>query len=323
MNPESSGPFDKDTIESKAPAADQPLSEKDFIQESPSLGSRAFPLWLWIFLATALVAMVWGSMGWYQGVVQHEKKAEPFLDVTNRQFSVFLWQFPSFLRSNVSKKAGYLPGFQTAKETLELGEADAIVTAPPDLLFLYHTWHRLLVPEQVVRSIKPIEFIEFLNQVEEWQPKNWPTAPQDYVKLMESKQFEQMNDLQSLPESSLPVLVRQAFLGWKNYYREGAEINALNPSIAQVQAFLEAHPHYKRNYWRNIQEIAGQQILNDDYLYLLTQRAFNPEESFPANQLAPFLKVALFNAEQAEKETREPARGSQQEPLQDDGLNNR
>lgn len=314
MNPESSGPFDKDTIESKAPAADQPLSEEDFIQESPRLGLSSFPLWLWIFLATALVAIVWGAMGWYQGIVQHEKKTEPFLDVTNRNFSVFLWQFPSFLRSNVSKKAGYLPGFQTAKETLELGEADAIVTAPPDLLFLYHTWNRLLVPEQAVRSIKPIEFKEFLMQVEEWQPKNWPAAPEEYVKLFESKQFETLNDLQALPESTLPALVRQAFLGWKNYYLEGPQINAINPTIAQVQAFLETHPHYKRNYWRNIQTIAGQQILNGDYLYLLTQSAFNPEEPFPANQLAPFLKVALFNAEQVKKEKAEPVKGSQGSP---------
>lgn len=305
MNPDHSGPFDKDTIESRA-GAEKPLSEKDFIQEPPSLGPSGFPLWLWIVLATALIAIVWGAMGWYQGVVQHEKKTEPFLDVTNRRFSVFLWQFPSFLRSNVSKKAGYLPGFQATKETLELGEADALVTAPPDLLFLYHTWNRLLVQELPVRPINPTEFMEFLQQVEEWQPKNWPEAPEGYVKLVESGAFERLSDLQALPESDMPLLVRHAFLGWKNYYLEGPQINALTVTIAQVQAFLAAHPHYGRNYWRNIQEIAGQHILNEDYLYLLTQSPFNPEALFPADQLAPFLKVALFNAELAEKEKEQP-----------------
>jgi hypothetical protein len=302
MNPEGNGPFDKDTLETKPPLVNTSLTEGDFIQKTEPLGWSSLPIWLWITLGAMLISLVWGSMGWYQGVVQQEKKTEPFLDVTNRDFSVFLWQFPSFIRSNVSKKTGYLPGFQTTKETLNLNEADHLVSAPPDLLFLYHTWSRLVASDSAKRSIDPKEFSEFLEQVEEWQPKYWKKAPTDYVELINSRSYEQTKNLQMLSESQLPKIVRQAFQGWKNYYKEGEKINALAPTIAQVQTFVEANPHYQRNFWRNINEVAGQKIAGINYLYLLTQTAFNPEEPFPANQLAPFLKVAMYNAEQMKLE---------------------
>ncbi|WP_052354860.1 hypothetical protein [Candidatus Protochlamydia sp. R18] len=303
MNPEGyNGPFDKDTIETKSPSINPLLTEGDFIQEGQPLGLRSLPIWLWIVLATMVISLIWGSMNWYQGVMQQEKKAEPFLDVTNREFSVFLWQFPSFLRANALKKTAYLPGFQTTKETLVLNEADNFVSAPPDLLFLYHTWNRLLASESNLRPINPKEFSDFLNQVEEWQPKFWKKAPKEYVQLIDNKEYEQTQNLQTLSVSQLPVLVRQAFQGWKNYYQEGPQINALAPTIAQVQAFLESHPHYKRNFWRNIQQVAGQEVVRSDYLFLLTQAGFNPEEAFPTDQLAPFLKVAMFNAAQVNKD---------------------
>src|SRR6188474_2361637 len=93
-----------------------PLSEKDYIQNGWRLSS--LPFWLWIFLMAALVGIVWGTASWYQGLIDKEKKHDPFLEVTNREFSVFLWQFPSFLKTNLPKKSGYLPGFLGTSENI-------------------------------------------------------------------------------------------------------------------------------------------------------------------------------------------------------------
>ncbi len=235
-------------------------------------------------------------MGWYDGIVSTEKKTEPFLDVTNRDFSVFLWQFPSFIRSNSSKKIGYLTGFFKDKAALNLADAEKLVSAPPDLLFLYHTWKRLLVPEQTYWAITPQQFEEFLNDSKEWDPANWPNAPKGYVQLLQGQEYKKTENLQTLPEETLPKIVRMAFQGWNNYFKEGSQINNLNPTVHDVQQFLEAHPHYKRNYWRNIQEIADQEVAGPNYLLILLNKSLNRSEKLPSEQVPAFLKVAMHNA---------------------------
>lgn len=284
----------------QTPSSDQPpLSEKDFIQNGWSLAS--LPFWLWIFLIVAISSLIWGSREWYEGLLQKEKSHDPFLEVTNREFSVFLWQFPSFMRVHNVKKTGYLPGFLATGENFDSGSSEEFVSAPPDLIFLYHTWHRLLAPESTDRPITSKEFEDFLEQLPEWKPMNWSKAPEGYVQLIDSKSYTETENLQILPLSTLPLIVRQAFQGWKNYFMEGPQINSLQPTFAQVKAFLEEHPDYARNYWRNIQEINGQQVAGKDYLYVFVNSTFIPDAIVPKEQLPPFLKVALYNAEQAKQ----------------------
>lgn len=289
----------KDENPQTNPSGRPSLSEKDFIQNGWSLGS--LPFWLWLFLLAVVASLVWGSMGWYEGFMQKEKRHDPFLEVTNREFSVFLWQFPSFMRINVSKKTGYLPGFLATGENFNVGTAEEFVSAPPDVLFLYHTWHRLLYPEVIVRPISSKEFEDFLEQLPEWKPANWPKAPIEYVQLINSKSYIQIENLQTLLEPVLPLIVRQAFQGWKNYFMEGPQINELQPTFAQVKTFLEQHPHYARNYWRNIQEVNGQKVAGSDYLHDFLTGTFIPDATFPKEQLPPFLKVAIYNDEQAKQ----------------------
>lgn len=281
------------------PSGKPPLSEKDFVQNGWSFSS--FPFWLWLALLATIAALVWGTRGSYDQFIKKEKSHDPFLEVTNRDFSVFLWQFPSFLRVNVSKKTGYLPGFISTSEGFDPATAEEFVSAPPDLLFLYHTWNRLLTSEGVARPIRPTEFDDFLQQLPEWQPVNWKKAPPEYTQLIHSKSYSKLEDLQTLPESILPIIVRQAFQGWKNYFLEGPRINDVQPTYAQVKAFIDQHPHYARNYWRNIETIHGQEVAGPNYLYALTHETFIPDALFPKEQLAPFLRVALFNAEQAQQ----------------------
>jgi hypothetical protein len=281
-------------------SSDQPpLSEKDFIHNGWSITS--WPFWLWLFLIVVVAALIWGSKGWYEEFLQKEKNHDPFLEVTNREFSIFLWQFPSFMRVNVDTKTGYLPGFLATSENFDPGSGEEFVSAPPDLIFLYHTWHRLLAPEFIARLITPKEFEYFLEQLPEWKPANWPKAPQEYVQLVNSKSYTKTENLQTLPLSILPLIVRQAFQGWKNYFMEGPQINDLRPTFAQIKAFLEEYPHYARNYWRNIQDINGQQVAGIDYLYVFVSSTFIPDANVPKEQLTPFLKVALYNAEQAKQ----------------------
>jgi hypothetical protein len=246
---------------------DKNLSEKDFIQESRHPRPSAF--WVWIVLFTGLISIMWGIMNWYETLKGQEIIFKPFLEVTNRDFSVFLWQFPSYMRAHVKNKSGYLPDFQYAdRYALDPKAADRFVAAPPDLLFLYHTWSRLLRQEYIPRKISKEEFIEFLNQSEEWDPVYWKNAPDGYKDLVDSIASVDQDDLQELSEERLPLIVRQAFQGWKNYFKEGEQINQLQTTYYQLEQFLKQYPSYGRNFWRNIQEIRGQEVAGADYLDL-------------------------------------------------------
>lgn len=295
------GPFDKDVIDEEKVKNQEPiLSERDFIQESRK--PSRFPAWLWLFLITIIAALLWGTSNWYEHLIYKTVSSKRFLEVTNRDFSLFLWQFPSFLRSNVKQKTGYLTGFEYEnKETLNLGTAEEFVTAPPDLLFLYHTWNRLLASDFIARPISSSDFLEFLEQVPEWKPQHWAQAPKEYISFVKALSSSQTTPLQTLPLDTLPLSVRMAFQGWKNYFKEGPLINEMTPTIKEVEAFLNEHPTYARNYWRNIETVAGQKIAGSHYLEDFLSITLDKDKKVPTDQVSSFLRVALFNAQQAKE----------------------
>lgn len=282
------------------------LPERDFVREEK--GKNPFPLWLWLFLATAFIAIIWGGHTWFGSYLNHKVEMSPFLQVTNREFSLFLWQNPEYMRINAKDKSGYLSGFQyIGKVNIEPELADKYVVAPPETLFLYHTWRRLVSREFSPRPIPQYEFLEFLSQIEEWDPKNWPAAPEGYVQIISMISSNNLpseiagthinpDDLQTLPKSSLPIEVRMAFQGWKNYFKEGELINSLKPDFLLLDGFLTAHSGYARHYWRNIVE--------DKYpRYLLTMSSgdYDRLALVPMQEITPMLKVALFNFSQAKQ----------------------
>lgn len=274
-----------------------PLPEKDFIHEEYS--KNPFPFWIWLTLLTVLASLVWGTGSWYLATMKKQIVQNPFLQVTNREFSLFLWQNPEFMRVNVSTKTGYLPDFQylNGRVTPEPESADRFVSAPPEILFLYHTWHRLLAGEMIPRPILVGDLQEFLNYDEEWLPKYWWKAPEGYVKLINQDlpDFKDKSvDLQSLPKDILPPEVRLAFQGWKNYYKEGEKIDKVKPTFSQMQKFLDRYPNYARNYWRNI-------VLKTTPAYLQTNTLgkFKPEDIVPGDEMTSFLKVAFYNYQQS------------------------
>lgn len=263
------------------------LLEKDFINEG--IGKNPFPFWLWLFLLAAMVAIFWGVWHWYSGKMNMIVRDSPFLQVTNRQMSLFLWQNPEFMRINAKDKNGYLPAFYaTGKVTIDVANADQFVAAPPELLFRYHTWKRLLSDEFTERPIPSEEFKQFLSDAEEWHPMYWVSAGEPYARMVKELPTMQTEDLATLSKEELPTPVRMAFQGWLNYFKEGDAINALEVTEKEIKGFLEGHPHYARNFWRNIVEETTPN-------YLMSINNPSADAKVPKSEITPFLRVALFN----------------------------
>lgn len=280
---------EQDVLEDRHPEERETLQERDFVTKSPGVDSNM--LWVWLFFLAGFLALIWGVGSQYSSYLKNNAESRPFLQVSNRDFSLFLWQNPELMRINVKNKSGYLPGFEyVEKVNMVPATADQWVVAPPEALFRYHTWDRLLRGEFSPRPITAHEFVEFLEYDEGWQPENWKDAPAGYKELVKGLNPTSTDDLQKLPEATLPQSVRLAFQGWKNFRYEGEQINAVKPTYKAMAEFLKIHPHYARSYWRNIIDDKKMQ-----YLLGLTKDKVGSEEVIPANQLASFLKVAYFN----------------------------
>lgn len=261
------------------------LSEEEFIQEG--YRKNPFPFWFWLFIIVIVVTMLFGMQSLYYSYLNQSMRGTPFFQVTNREFSLFLWQHPELMRVNASSKANYLNGFNFMNQVnIEEGFAEKMVVAPPEVIFRYHAWNRLIKDEFTQRAIDQDEFMQFLDQVPEWKPVNWPKAPQAYVGLVNSLPLPN-KDLRNLPESTLPMDVRIAFIGWKNFHKEGDQINSVDPTFKELDLFLQKYPHYDRSYWRNIVSL--------DYLKAYSEPTVILSGKVPQDQMAPFLKVAYYN----------------------------
>jgi hypothetical protein len=276
------------------PTPENPLPEKDFIQNN--IEKNPFPYLLWGCIFTVLLCLLWGGWSWYAKKMNFQYAENPFLQVKNRDFSLFLWQFPEHMRANTKNKAGYLPAFQlTERIGMDPTMAEEYVVAPPDVIFLYHAWQRLLSGEFIPRPIPIAEFKEFITTMEEWDPKYWTTAPEGYVKLIANLSTQKTEDLSTLPQSELPQSVRIAFQGWKNYMKEGEAINRIKPTNVEMADFIAHYPHYARNYWRNILLITYPKYL------ISLSKDDDKKTPLPQDEIAPFLRAAFYNYSQAQK----------------------
>lgn len=267
------------------------LDEKDFIHE-PENGSP-FMGFSWAIVIALFFVTSWLTYSWLHDKLSEKYEESPFLQVTNRQLSLFLWQFPEYMRINAKNKSSYLPGFQyEEKVSMNLRSADKYAVAPPELLFMYHIWRRLLYDEFTPRKIDKQEFVEFLNYAEEWQPRYWPEAPKEYADYIENLDAVKDIDLKEIPKE-----VQMAFQGWKNYFKEGNDIENLNPAYGQMEEFIEEHPHYARNYWKNIVKPYA-----PDYLYTFSRGRYNKEDIVPKKEMTGFLQAGLYNYLKAKDE---------------------
>ncbi len=239
------------------------LSDQELISNPRRFDMRA--AWIYFYVIALTVAVHVGGVGPVFSRQHRLQKENPFLQVTNRDFSLFLYQFPEYMRVNVSGKAGYLPGFQYSEKIgIEPGQADDYVSAPPEVLSLYHIWKGLVGDVLIPREIKEGEFRYFLEYSPEWA--GWD------------------------PKS---VEVQKAFIGWKNYFMEGELINKVSPTYREMGEFLAKYPQYGRNYWQNLL-VRGR----PDYLKSLFSGVYDPDAKVPENEMAAFLKVAYYNFSQ-------------------------
>lgn len=210
-------------------------------------GSWFFKLWCVAFVVLSLMLCL--TVTRYYQTIQTLIERSPFLKVTNRDLSVFLWHFSEYMPQHVKNKNGYLPGFEyTNRIGIILGEADKFCQAPPEVLFLYHTWDRLLAKESIERPISISEFLMFLEMHPEWKYENWSNAPEYYAGSLRDLQLSTSDTF----VQDVPRIVKQAFQGWKNYCLEGDRINCMEYSAVDIQNFIERHPGYSLNLWGNI-----------------------------------------------------------------------
>lgn len=259
------------------------LYEESFIQEE--YVKRPFFFWISAVFSALLIVLISIASYFADELKSTQFQISPFLQVTNREFSLFLWQHPHLMRVHAKNKIGYLTGFQYLhKVNMELALTDEYVTVPPSILFLYHAWKLLVSSYVPEKSISPIEFKEFLKLMEEWQPNNWQAAPKDYVDLVSNIEKQ---DIQVI--KNLPFEVRHAFFGWKNYFKEGEAINAFTPTVKMVNEFLMRFPNYARNYWQNI-------LIDECPNYLKSLQGTMSDALVPVDEIPPFLRVALYNS---------------------------
>lgn len=259
------------------------LHDSELIHDS--LRSNPRPAWVYLGIIVTVAALLFGLADQVFSKQQRLQAENPFLQVTNREFSLFLYQFPEYMRINVSSKAGYLPGFQYSEKIgIEPGQADDYVSVPPEVLSFYHVWKSLIGDIFIPREIRVGEFLHFLDYSPEWQPSEWPGATPGYQEIVNGLGKE--NGI----IEGVPIEVQKAFIGWKNYFMEGELINKINPSYGEMARFLEQYPYYARNYWQNIL-MRGK----PDYLKSLFLQDVDPHAKIPESEMAAFLKVAYYN----------------------------
>jgi hypothetical protein len=263
------------------------LPEKNFIQEGFRKNPKPFIFWFVVCLAATL--LVWFAMYLMSKGREEIVERYPQMQVTNRQMSLFLWQNPEFMRKNVRAKTHYLEAWKDQfgeRLTVAPEEADKWVEAPYEVLFLYFVWQRLLGDYYYPRSIKQEEFLAFLKEDPEWHPRYWKEAPASYRELLAWIEGQaHYEDLKELSYRELPLVVRQAFQGWKNYTKEGNQIQKLRPTYRQLWTFLDKYPNFKRSLWINL-------VKEKDYLIPVQAKG---TDTVPDSQMDGLLKMALYN----------------------------
>lgn len=266
------------------------LKEEDFIQEGFHRDPK--PMWWTLLLLALVIAAFWALSSWRQQQMDEQKDQAPFLQPKNREFSLFLWQNPQFMRANANSKVDYLTGFDFEdKVHLIPGRAEEYVVAPPEVLFVYHTWKRLTREISPKRKVKSKEFRAFLQSCPEWTAEYWGSAPQEYRQLLTTLPQYDEEAILSLPEA-----VHWAFQGWKNFYMEAEAINAIRPSYGEVRAFVQRYPGLERSQWINI---SAKDF--PDYLKSLAEN-HSDETPYPPRELNGLFRVLYYNETKAQEE---------------------
>jgi hypothetical protein len=263
------------------------LMEKDFISEK-GLKKSSKPTFQYLLLVIAVIALTWWWVSFKQNWIASNN--QEFGKVTNREFSLFLWQNPEYTRRLAYEKDHHLTQFsKDGGVHIVKNHAEDIVEAPPSLVYNYYYWKKFAGDIDFSREIERDFFYSFLESCPEWLPENWNNAPKSYSKISESLLQLSSKEFKEL-QQTLPDNLRQAFFGWLNYYHEGNLINAVAPSYEEVQSFLKEHPNLKRNIWKNL---LLEQAPN--YLQSALDSSIDKEKLYPQGEMTSLFKLLYFN----------------------------
>lgn len=266
---------------------DSDLEEQEFIHEG--LGKNPRPFWFWLTICVLATAFIWIVSNWAEDEKEAVYGSTPFLQVTNRDFSLFLWQNPEFMKRNLKSNRNYLSAWGNDL-TVDPEEAEKWVEAPNDALFMYHTWKRLVGDYFYPRNIPQKEFTEFLKADPQWHPKYWKKAPDAYITLVKwIEAGSKFDDLKEVSYNELPKIVRQAFVGWKNFTKESEKINSIRPTFRQIWTFLNYYPNFKRPFWINL-------VRQERPNYLKSEMGqVSGFETVPDSEMDGLLQMGIYN----------------------------
>jgi hypothetical protein len=135
------------------------------------------------------------------------------------------------------------------------------------------------------RGVALQEFRDFLKAVPEWNPKNWPGAPESYHLFVTDVEKSTAEESKPLSLENIPLKVAQVFVAWKNMFREYEAIMDLKPSWSQMDSFLSKAPFYERSKWRNFYS----------HYIVSSLKKVEKKEHIPKEEIPFFLRAALFN----------------------------
>ncbi|MDR3625124.1 MAG: hypothetical protein P4L16_08330 [Chlamydiales bacterium] len=269
------------------------LSEKEFIS-GKLYHKETFSLWFCLVFLIVLIGILYSVFYTRDSWIEKKIDDNPFLQVTYREFSLFLWQNPEFMKINFKGPSEYLKNVKEDKIGILPDFAESYVMAPPEVLFRFHLWKELLGKKLLSRPIFFQEFQEFLQYSQEWTVLYWQTAPQSYLTLINLISFDPLLyhsfDLREL----LPFEVSLAFQGWKNYFKEGGEINEIEFTYGEILKFLSRYPELSRSYWRNVLK-----EMVPEYLIYQTQENIDLKDKVNKREVSSLLKVYYYNEKMA------------------------
>lgn len=271
---------DKEHLSSSHQSEKTLLDEKEPQQQQEGSPKDPNFLWIWLAVAAAAVTLLWGLSAWWgksSSSSAAEKNGPQREVVTNRQFALFLGQFPEFTPKG------------NPQRILEASHAQESVSASDEQLFYYHTWQRQIGQDEPLRPIPATLLRQFLLAFPQWKQVNDSSSYTQYLKQL----LENQDSTTAIVDKAIiPFELQLAVQNWRNKTQEAEQIASAQYTHEQVAKFLQRYPHFARNYWQN--------VLKAQYPHYLL--SFSPEAPKAPNsnvvaeeELAPFLRQALYN----------------------------
>src|ERR1700733_7357205 len=105
---------------------------------SPNSSRKRFPVWASILAFVALALIIYGVIYSLQHLKQGQNPPQ-FAQVTNRQYSLFLWQNPQYMSFHLPRRLHQVPGYLDRRNLFaDPTVADAFFDISAEMLYVDH-----------------------------------------------------------------------------------------------------------------------------------------------------------------------------------------